>query len=278
MQAMSSNSNQSTNVPQKGWGQPLLLLGCVAWIILIAVLFYKYRWNIINVFPDLGIYGGLAGGLFWMRDRIKKECDESRWKRVLLSAFYWGHLALVGWGIYDNYPLSPAKILQHITQQIKDSVTVEQQELVNHARPEDCPVIGLSLKIYQHRLTDSLLEENFIKRSEFSAWRRRVDSIVGDPVVETCRLAGWQQHFALAVRSLAGRKAAGELDALLRRFGISPQAKVIEQVGNDRYRSGTIRNYLLRTIQGIQPMFMEVLPKFNDPYLLIEELVLIVNS
>ena len=271
---MSSNT-QATSPPHNGWGQFLLLSVLLGWALLIGFAFYMYG-DVLKVISILGPFGAGAGGIFVIQDRIKKEYGEGRRKYIGCNALHWFHLLLIVWGLNLYYPVSAEKMFENIVAQVKDSMEVQKKKISGKAKYRDCPAIGRSLRSYQHQLTDSLLIASGIQEKVFPDWKRRVDSLVGNSVPEAC-MADWQQHFLEAVRSLAKRKAVNEVDQLMQRFGIALNAQAVGQVETERLRFGSIRNYLLRTVQGIQPMFIDAQPLFKDQFNPISEIVFIVN-
>jgi hypothetical protein len=242
---------------------------------LVAFALYKYG-DVLKVIHILGPFGAGAGGIFVIQDKIKKEYGEGRRKYIGCNALHWLHLFLIVWGISLYYPVSAEKIFENIVAQVKDSMEVQKKKISGKAKYRDCPAIGRSLRIYQRQLTDSLLIESGIQEKVFHYWKRRVDSLLGNSVPEAC-MAGWQQHFLEEVRRLAKRKAVNEVDQLMQRFGIAMNAQAVGQVETERLRLGSIHNYLLRTVQGIQPMFVDAQPLFKDQFSPISEIVFIIN-
>ena len=272
---MSSNLPTTTSPPRTGWARILLWSVIGGWGLLIVFAWNKYGdWDKIALL--LGPYGAAAIGLLTFQSKFKEE-EGGSGKRFGHNMLHWVHLLGIGYGLTMYYPVSAEKMLGKISEQVKDNMNVQKEKMSKTAKYKDCPAIRRTFKDYQRRLTDSLLLENGIQVKLLPTWRKQVDSVVGDQTPATCQVAGWQQHFLEEVRSLAERKAVDEIDALMQRFGITANARALEQANEALFRYGTIRNYLLRIVQGIQPMFIDAEPRFNDQFSSISEIVFIVN-
>ncbi|MBO9562462.1 MAG: hypothetical protein J7621_06785 [Niastella sp.] len=244
--------------PNRGMEPYLIGLVCVAWVCMIVLLYLKNKNDVSILLTELGVYGAGAGSIFLIIDRVKKQ---NRFWNILRNVLYLGLFILIVLQIFNIAQViltsgNKEKNIPEIIKEVEENTRAYKQGIYSERICKDCKEVGIDIKQYRDNLTDSLLAREGIHGKSREKYKLKIDSILIDPVAESCHFAQYHDKFVKELRLLIRQKDITRIDKFLQKYNIAQSARSIILIeDNQKVSFSTFRNHIIDIIQGTRTMF-----------------------
>lgn len=264
--------------PEKSFEHSLLMILCGIMLCMIGVKLYKDPLDVSGLLIRIGVFGTAATGLFIFVDRFTKKNKVTQVLKILVYLTLIVLGACQVWTDVQDVMTKKIQDMASIVKTVEDSTKYYAQTRRSEEICKDCNKTGKAIKAFRDKFIDSLLAAKDIHEKDRNAYKLQLDSLLADPVIESCTFAQYHREFERELRLLIALQDIHGVDRLLRKYNISASAKYHLLVeGDDVIVLGTFRNYVVDVINGTQFMFRQIyLPPYSQDKVI--EKILLVNS
>lgn len=255
-----SNQSALTIWVRKNW----LVMAALAWLILLTIVFLKYRLtyifesNIIqiSVATAAGLFSLTKGIAYYKKQRFRPRGTSFLWITVHFAQMILPMVALIIICASVNPNCEQDRFMtRDITQELTDSTDHYLPRILTfQAIEENCHSINGKVKSYQQDLLSRLMDKHAVPKQCRTQYLALSDSITESYSSFICRQFALRDQLRNELNELIQNKDIPGIIYFLERHNIPAEAKAVEFTNNKILVSrGILKHYLIDIIQGLEP-------------------------